>query len=314
MSFRKKMTILGLKVKKASPHLMFAAAILGIGYAFVASCVKARKMDEELVDEIEEVKAAEENLEAVQNDTNATEETVKEAVKAVKAARRKFIIKACRMFVIPVCVGVAAIGLLCGSHYILTNRLGLVTTTLAAVQDEYRQYRNGVKEKYGEEVDEEILYRNNTTTTEGVTVNEETGEEETSVVKVTDWRKGHSVYAVAFCKTMCGDMFQDNQYMDMLTLRNALKSISSDYEKDGVAWWRDFLKFIHYDIEPINVRPGWVEGNPDGDGYIDVKFIPTVFEFEDGVYENGYICEPNVDGDIESILPSARMKGLKIKK
>ena len=313
MNIKKVMTHTMLKAKKASPHLMFAAALVGLGYAFVSACVKARKMDEELADEIDDVRAAQDELEEVENSPEATEEMVKEARKNLRVARRHFMIKAAKMFAIPVAAVLVSVALLGGSHYILTNRLSLVTTTLAAVQEEYKEYRNGVKEKYGEEVDEEIMYRNCTTSQEATTVNEETGEEETSVVKVTDWRKGHSIYAVAFCKTMCGEMFSDNQYSNMSVIRNGVENLQSDYDNYGVAWWRDFLKHIHYDIERVNVRVGWVEGNPNGDGFIDVKVIPTVFEFEDGVYENGYICEPNVDGDIESLLPSARMKGLKLK-
>lgn len=309
MNFKKTMTNVGMKAKKASPHIMFVMALVGLGYSFVSACIKARKLDDVLEEEIEAVEEAKEILETAEKNEASTPEDIKEAKRLVRKARRSLIAKGVKVFIVPAAVGFAAIILLCGSHYILTNRLGIVSATLAALQDEYREYRAGVKEKYGEEVDHSLRFKE--TEQETTSVNEETGEEETSVMKVTDWRKGHSIYALAFCKTMCGNMFNNDQYMDMLTIRNGIKSIQAEYEDTGIAWWRHMAEFIHHDVPVECVRAGWSSKNPNGDGFVDIKIIPAVFEFQDGVYEDGYILDPNVDGDIETYIGSPRMKGLR---
>lgn len=317
MKIKNMLSVGKVRFKKAAPHIMFACGIAGVIFTIVDSCVKSRTLDETLDEEVTEVDEKKEIVEDLKARREAGEaisdEEFKEAKKALRAARVKFIKKMARVYALDAAVGITSICLLAGSHYILTRDLLFTATALTAVNEQFRDYRAGVREKYGEEVDREIMYERHMTTRE-MTITNEDGEEETVEVDVADWREGHSVYAMAFCKTYCGDMFVDNQHYDVLSINNMIDMLEKRWQTEPVVYLSEAYKFLCHDQTPESIKAGWVKGYEKGDGTINVEVIPTVFEFIPGQLENGYIIDFNVDGDVSSIMPSPRLKGLKLGK
>lgn len=309
MNFKKAFAYGKIRAAKVAPHAMLVIGIGGIIYTVISTAMKARKLDDTLEEELQEVEAAENELKEME-EAGCNEEAMADAKARLKRAKFVVIKKGIKVFIIPTLVGIASIVLIVSSHAILTNKLTIASTTLAAVEAKFKDYRQGVKEKYGEEVDKEIAYGRHETEKDARVIDGETGEEKDVKVMVSDWREGHSVYAMAFCKSYCGNMFADNQYYDTQTITNMLEMLKRDYDVYDVAKLSKAYDYMHHDITPEALKAGWVKGNPNGDGYIKVDVIPTVFEFKPGEFENGYILDFNVDGNIEHILPKPRMRGV----
>ena len=310
MNVKKAIFIGTQKFKRVAPHLMIAIGIGGIVYTIVDACIKSRRLDEEIDAEVAAVEALEEELEEAEEayEENPTEENkaiFKNVKKLLRQAKRALYMKVGEFYLKTFIVGSLSIALIVGSHMILTNRLAVTAATLVAIEQDFKDYRKAVKEKYGEEAEKEIMYGRRMTEREiGEVVDEETGEITEAKVRVAKWREGHSIYAIPFCKSVCGTMFSDNQYYDQLTISNLRNKLETSFERDEIAWLIDAYKYAHAPVTKEIVGVGWVKGNTKGDGYIHVEAIPTVFEFTPGNLENGYILDFNVDGRIENYLSS----------
>lgn len=299
-----------IKAKNAAPHVMLVVGVGGIIYTIVKTAMKARTMDDELEDELSEVADIEDEIKHADENGEDEEFDLKEAKKRLRKAKFKVVRKGAKLFLVPILVGVASLTLIITSHAIMANELAIVSTTLAAVESKFRDYREGVRERDGEEADAEIMYGRHSESKTIQKPDPDTGELKNVVVNVSDWREGHSVYAMAFCRTYCGSMFADNQYYDEQTIRNMLTTLKNDFEESGVAKLSRAYDYLHHDITREALKAGWVKDNPNGgDNYIRVDVFPTVFEFTPGQYENGYILDFNVDGNIEYVLPKPRRKG-----
>lgn len=309
MNFKKMFATAKVRAGKAAPHVMVAVGIVGIVYTVISTAIKARKLDDMLEEELNEVEEAENELKEME-EAGCNEEAMADAKRRLKTAKRKVFIKGAKIFIVPTLCGIASIALIIGSHAILTNKLAIAATTLNAVESKFKEYRNGVKETYGEEVDRELMHERNMEKKRATVVDAETGEEKDIDVIVSDWREGHSVYAMAFCKSYCGSMFADNKYYDTQTITNMLDMLKRDYDMYGIARLSKAYDYMHHDITPEALKAGWVKDNPKGDGYIKIDVIPTVFEFNPGEFENGYILDFNVDGNIEHLIPKPRIKGI----
>jgi len=309
MNFKRAIFVGGMKLKKAAPHIMMAVGIGGIIYAFVDGCIKSRKLDETIEEEVNAVEEANEIYEEAceEYDENPTEEckakikTYKKNVRKAKAALYK---KIARHYLKTIIVGSLSIVLIGGSHIVLTERLVMATTTLVALENDFRDYRNAVREKYGEEAEKEIMYGRQMEEREVKVIDDATGEERTEIRKVAKWRQGHSIYAMAFCKSQCQGMFADNTYYDMQTIENMKRIIEKDYEKKSWAFLQKAYDYMHHPITREIIGVGWMKGLANDDGYIKIEVIPTVFEFTPGELENGYIIDFNVVGKIENYFNS----------
>lgn len=311
MNLRRSIFIGGMKLKKAAPHIMVALGVAGFVYTVVDACIRSRKLDEEIEEEVNAVEVAQESLEEVleaseDGDTDVTPATIKDSKKIVKKAKRALYKKIVRYYLKTIAIGSLSVILIGGGHAILTNRLAIATTTLVALETDFRDYRNAVKAKYGEEAEQEIMYGRQMEEREVTSTDPETGEEKTETVKVAKWREGHSVYAMAFCKSYCGGMFSDNQYYDNVTITNMRKLIEKDYEKKGYAFLQKAYDFMHCPITKEVIGTGWMKGLPQSDGYINLTVIPTIFEFTPGEMENGYIIDFNVDGKLDNYFGSIK--------
>ena len=314
-SFKHGLAIAGLKLKKASPHIMAILGVGGIIYTVIDSCKRARKLDEALKEELEELNKAIEELKETQENTEAAPEVVKEAKKKVRSARFKCIRKGAKLFLVPTLIGLASITLIGGSHYILTNRLVGTSAALQAVTAEYKAYRESAVEKFGEEVDKELRFgkaKLDAKEAELTKVDEETGEATTEKTTVYNGVgiEGFSGYAIPFCKTYCGGTFTDNHHMDTCTIFDIMDQCDKDLIRKGYLFLDDVYKKFNFDPTPASRRVGWLineDGTSNGDGRVRFTMEEGYYDWGNGP-EKTYFIDFNVDGEIDNLLPKPKKK------
>lgn len=136
-----------LVTKKNSPHIFFAAGVVGVVTTTVLACratLKLEKMIDEIkldVDSVSDMKP------------NSTESNHDKDVMYVYG---KGALKLGRLYAPSLVVGTVSIAALTGSHVQLTRRNAALTITLAAVSKAYEEYRLRVQEEIGEKKELEL--------------------------------------------------------------------------------------------------------------------------------------------------------------
>lgn len=133
-----------LVLKKQSPHIFFAAGIVGVVASTVLACKATLKLEETLDDiknEIDDVK------------TNGTEA---EKSKDLAYVYSKGTTKLVKLYAPSVLVGGASIAMLTGAHVTLTRRNTSLTVAYAGLHKAYDEYRARVREELGEKKELDI--------------------------------------------------------------------------------------------------------------------------------------------------------------
>jgi hypothetical protein len=284
-----------LVTKKNSPHIFFAAGVVGIVASTVLACRATLKLESTL-DEIKEdfnagrslakTDRLETKLKESGHDGYPEESVAKDAIYIYGKAATKIGL----LYGPSVVLGTASIGLLTGSHVQLTRRNAALTVTLSALSQAYNKYRERVQEEIGTER-ELMLYRD---------LHEEVVEMDGHKQTITV-HDGHqySLYARVFdelCMNWCQNPEMNRNFL------NCQQNYANDLLKArGHVFLNDVYDAIGLERSTSGSICGWIRDG-DGDGYIDFG----IFDGGNKPFINGY--EPsvwldfNVDGVIYDLI------------
>jgi hypothetical protein len=268
-----------LIAKKNSPHIFFAAGVVGTIASTVLACRATLKLSETL-DEIHKDVQVLEDLSPVERES---EEFKLDTIYIYGKASLKLV----RLYAPAAVVGVASIGMLTGSHVQLVKRNTALMAAYAAVQKAYDDYRDRVREQLGAERELDIYHA-----VETKKILDSDGKE--VEVKVANPSK-YSPYAKFF------DEFSPHWQRDS-ELNRIYIQVQQNYANHRLnATGHVFLNEV-YDSLGINRSTagavvGWVKEG-DGDGYINFG----IFEAMNAAFINGHeqsiLLDFNVDGVI----------------
>lgn len=140
-----------LQTKKNSPHIFFAAGVVGmIGSTFLAcrATLKLEPVIDSIEDDLKQVKEMGRPSESGGDVQRYPDREYYRDLGYVYARSAK---KIGRLYGPSIVLGVASVGALTGSHVQLTRRNSALTATLALVSQAYDDYRDRVREELGEE-------------------------------------------------------------------------------------------------------------------------------------------------------------------
>jgi len=273
-----------LKVRKASPTLMFVGGVVGIGATVYLACRATLRVEET----IEEARTEIEFVKTTDYDEDL------DRTKDLYYVYGKSFASFAKLFGPPVILGVTSIAMLTGSHVILHRRNLAVTAAYAALDKGFKQYRSRVTEKYGTVEDQTLRHG---LVDKTIVEDTETGPV-TRTVKVPG-KNAPSIYAKIFDENnrnwnrhpSYNQIFiqcQQNYANDLLrarghvTLNEVYDLLGMDRTKEG---------FV----------VGWVNNSVEGDGYIDFGvFSGDTFmgqQFANGDEKSVWL-DFNVDGVI----------------
>lgn len=273
--------------KKHTPTLLFAGGVVGVVGATVMACKATLKLDS-VLEEAEKTSAEVANF----NDDRYSEE---DRVKDLYKVKVRTAMRVVKLYAPAVAVGTVSVAALTGSHVVLSKRNTALMAAYSALDKGFSQYRDRVREEYGDEKDLEFR--------RGVDISQETveGKNGSKVVERKNLGTGLSIYARCFDET-------NPNWNPHPDYNRAFLHAQQTYLNDMLhARGHVFLNEVYDALGMERSKPGavvgWVMGN--GDNFVDIGMFNPDSEraraFING-QERSIFLDFNVDGVIYDLI------------
>jgi hypothetical protein len=278
-----------LKTQKASPQTLFVVGLTGFVVTTVLACRATLKVDEVLEKAQQDFKNVDELHHGEISAPYATDEAKKD--KAYVYLRTSIAI--CKLYSPAIVAGTISVAALTGSHNILNKRNAGLAAAYAAVEKGFADYRNRVREEFGEDKERELHYPLEVCEIE----EEKDGKKSKKSVKIVA-PGSESVYAKFF------DQFSRNWQREPEYNRiflNCQQNYANDLLKSrGHVFLNEVYDMLGLERTKAGAVVGWIISD-DGDNYIDFGMYNSESEsarrFVNGL-EGAILLDFNVDGVI----------------
>ncbi len=277
--------------KKHSPHIMFGAGVVGIVGTVVLASKATLKLDEIVTEN--------EALQKKAGDYVARESmdyTAKDYAKDMAQLKVRLVRDVGKVYLPAVGLGVVSIGLLTGSHVVLTKRNTAVMAAYATIDQSFKDYRRRVVDKYGKDIDNELSFE-----TEQVAVHSknEDGEDVVSSMRAIT---GHSRYA-RFFDQMCSP-WQATPELNMIYLKAQQNYANDLLRSRGHVFLNEIYDMLDVPRTKEGAVVGWVKDSKH-DNYVDFGIFDDSYSerrnFVNG-REGAILLDFNVDGVIYDLI------------
>ena len=290
---------IGFSFKKHSPEILIAAGVAGVVTSAVMACKATTKIDAILSDTKENIEKTKEYVEEYGYSEKYTEEDHKKDM-AIFYGRAS--IELVKLYAPSVILGVASITSIVASHRILSKRNVALAAAYTAVDKGFKEYRNRVIDRFGEELDKELKYDIKAKEVTKTVVDEETGEEKTETTIVSEANpNAHSPYTKCFDEYCEGWTKSADYNLAFLTLQQ--NHANDILKRRGYLTLNEVYKMLGFRPTAAGQVVGWVydEKNPIGDNYVDFG-IYNIKDESSRLFVNGHErsvwLDFNVDGNI----------------
>lgn len=279
-----------IKVKKHSPEILIVAGVVGTVASAVMACKATTKLstvlEEHKKDVNEEIKA------------DYSQEDAKKDLTIIYAQTGAKLVK---LYAPAIALGALSITSIVASNNILRKRNVALAAAYATVDKSFKEYRNRVVERFGEQVDKELKYDIKAKKFEETVKDPETGKEK-KVKSTVNVANADSGYARFFDET-CKGYEKDTQY-NLLMLRGQQQYANDLLHARGYVFLNDVYDMLGIDRTKEGQIVGWVynKNNEVGDNFVDFGILETNRETEDGSYEPAILLDFNVDGNILDLI------------
>jgi hypothetical protein len=283
-----------LLASENAPKLLFVGGVVGMVGSTVLACRATLKL-EDVLDDIEHnksvAKATKDRVDGPE-DTKGVTYTDAEYRKDLHIINMRGVTAIAKLYAPSVLLGAASIFALTKSHNILRDRNLALTAAYAAVDGAYTRYRERVVDRFGEEVDHELLYESEQVDN----VDEETGEI-ISEIHVTD--APGSRYARWFDKESSRN-WSEYPEINRLFLRTVQNHCNDKLRTRGHFFLNEAFSALGMSHTRAGAVVGWRWQKGSGDDYIDFgmwgpeDLADDFFNGRDGAV----LLDFNVDGVI----------------
>jgi hypothetical protein len=280
-----------LQLQKSSPHIMFVAGAIGIVGTVVVASRATLKLDKALDENLEKMEKAKAVF--ASGDENYDEKAFRRDM-VILYTRNVMVVS--KLYAPAVALGLVSIGLLTGSHVVLTRRNVALTAAYAAVDKAFREYRERIVDRFGEDVDRESRYgyverAENSTDADGKEI----------TLRHRVVKSGEPSQYARFFDQMCSSWNREPEY-NMLFLRSQQNWANDLLRSRGHVFLNEVYDMIGVPRSKAGAVVGWVlNKNGEGDNYIDFGIFdgnnPMARMFVNG-NEGSLLCDFNVDGII----------------
>lgn len=296
----------GLGIKKHSPEILVGAGIVGVVASAVLACKATLKVNEV-------VSEAKTNIDKIHT---ATEKGVTEAgaVYTPDDAKKELAITYARtgiefakLYGPSLLIGGLSIASILGGHGILHKRNLALAAAYTAVDGSFKEYRERVVERFGENLDRELKYNIKAKEVEETVVNED-GTESTVKKTVNVANPNPESDYARFFDEYCLGWVKDAEHN--LAFLKMQQSYANDLlQRQGYLFLNDVYKMLGIPTSKAGQVVGWIydPNNPEheGDNYIDFGIYDVHNEskraFVNG-YERSILLDFNVDGNIWELI------------
>lgn len=289
-------------VKKHSPEILAGVGVIGV----VASGVMACKATMKLNDILEDSKETIDKIKEVSNDPSYAEKYSEEdAKKDLTITYAQTGVKVAKLYAPSITLGTFSLSCLLISNNILRKRNMALSAAYLTVDKSFKEYRNRVSERFGEQVEKEIRYNIKAQEIETVIKNED-GTETTVVeeVNVADPNL-YSDYARFFDES-CVAWQKDPEY-NLMFLKSQQQYANDLLKSRGRLFLNEVYDMLGIDRTKAGQVVGWIYDpvNPVGDNFVDFGIYDMdkerVRAFVNG-YEPNILLDFNVDGNVWDLM------------
>lgn len=282
-------------VKVNSPTILLVggiASVVGGTVLAVAQTEKASKAMDEFNEQMDRYHKSVEIAE--KKEDPETFYPVAERKHHIRLIYGHMIMSMAKIYLPVVLLEAAGIGMICKSHGILNKRNAALASAYAALQKSYDEYRKRVREKFGEEADQELYYGvktekyiEKTTSENGVTTEEE--KEKVTVNSLAPWS--------FFVDETCERVWNKDPNITLCNLKIVLRTLNDKAYHSPIVTLNDLYWLVGHELTDEGMVLGWKGGK---DAHIDLN-IDTSKEatkrFVNGL-EDCLLVVPNIDGNI----------------
>ncbi len=304
---------MGFKLKKHSPEILVVAGVVGTVVSAVMACKATTKVSDILDKTKEDIDSIHD---CVANKSLSEEYTPEDAKKDLAIVYVQTGVKLAKLYAPAVALGALSLGSIVASNNILRKRNVALAAAYATVDKGFKEYRNRVVERFGEEVDRELKHNIKAKKIEKVVVGEDGKEKKVKeTINVVD-KDTLSDYSFFFEESN-PYWEKDGNYNRMFLL--AQQQYANDkLRANGYLYLNDVLDTLGIPRTKAGQIVGWVynPNNPNGDNYVDFGIYETYRRDEESfvkdtamrerfgkeVYERVVLLDFNVDGNILDLM------------
>ena len=293
-----------IKLQKHSPEILVVTGVVGTVASTIMACKATTKVSTILeeskkeIDTIHEVAADENMIEQYSEDDTKKDLTIVYAKTGVEIAK---------LYAPSVVLGVASIGCILTSHKIMRGRNVALAAAYTAVDKGFKEYRDRVVDRFGNEVDRELKYGLKAKKITEVEIDEETGKEKKVKTNalVVENPTGYSDYA-RFFDEACPAWEKNSEY-NLMFLRAQQQYANDLLQSRGHLFLNEVYDMLGIPRTKAGQVVGWVysKTNPVGDNFVDFGIYDihreTNRDFVNG-YERSILLDFNVDGNIWDLI------------
>lgn len=303
----------GFQLKKHSPEILVVAGVVGTVVSTVMACKATTKVSDILEKTKEDINSIHD---CAANESLAEEYTPEDVKKDLAIVYVQTGVKLAKLYAPAVALGVLSISGILASNNILRKRNVALAAAYATVDKGFKEYRNRVVERFGEEVDRELKHNIKAKKIEKIVIGEDGKEKKVKeTISVVD---GNSLSDYSFFFEESNPYWEkDGNYNRMFLL--AQQQYANDkLRANGYLYLNDVLDTLGIPRTKAGQIVGWVydSENPNGDNYVDFGIYETYRRDEESFvkdkamgerfgkekYERVVILDFNVDGNILDLM------------
>lgn len=298
-SVGKSFSKVGFQLKKHSPEILIVAGVVGTVVSAIMACKATTKVNDILGNS----KITVDSIHNCQSDESIAEDyTPEDAKKDLAIVYIQTGVKLAKLYAPAVALGVLSLGSILASNNLLRQRNVALAAAYATVDKGFKEYRNRVVERFGEEIDRELKYNIKAKKFEETIVDAETGKEKKvkTTINVAD-PNTYSDYARFFDEGSRN--WEKNSEYNLVFLRAQQQYANDLLKSKGHLFLNEVYDMLDIPRTKAGQAVGWVYDSkkPVGDNYVDFGIYETNREktrdFVNG-YERVILLDFNVDGDI----------------
>ena len=293
------LNMIGLKLKKHSPEILLVAGVVGVIGSAVMACKATTKVSEVL----ENAKEQTDKVHQVLADENIPEEQYSEedGKKDLAIIYVQTGLNLAKLYAPAVILGGLSIASIFASNNILRKRNVALAASYMAVDSSFKEYRNRVVERFGENLDKELRYNVKAEEVEVITEDENGNEVVTKeVVEVPHLPSG---YAKCFDESNVN--WTKDPDLNWCFVKNIQNYANERLKLEGFLFLNDVYAMLGFPKTREGQLVGWIydENNAEhnGDNFIDFGLFDIknkdAHRFVNG-YERSVWLDFNVDGPI----------------
>lgn len=301
-----------LQIKKHSPEILIVGGVVGTITSTVMACKASTKLNgiiEESKGRIKDIHmAADRDPELgkeVLEDLDKNNYTKEDAKKDLTIEYTHTVINIVKLYAPSLILGGLSIGSIFASNNILRKRNMAIAAAYATVDKGFKEYRQRVTERFGEDLDKELRMGLKTKEIEEIVI-DENGEEKIEKKTVTYVDETEpSAFARYFDPSH--PCWSDDVTRRMMFLRSQMDYANDKLRANRVLFLNEVYDMLGYPRVKEGQIVGWVydKENETGDNYVDFGIYdmndPEKRDFVNGRSES-ILLDFNVDGVVYDLL------------